>query len=188
MISTWNKIPYRFTVRLVIACSAICAWFPSSGQVLTPGPVSYPLPIQTMHFPDFNQIRENRLTNQKWFWSSYTGISMGTAFYPNGNAYMLSAPVGLQLNRRLSKNLYAFGNVYVAPTFTSFGNSFMGPAAGFPYSQNGYNPNYFTVNPGIQMGLMYVNDDGTFSISGSIHASTTTYPAAPPPPHLKRKN
>jgi|KBSMisStandDraft_5_1062788.scaffolds.fasta_scaffold00281_10 hypothetical protein len=187
MPSAGKKIRYYFILRLAFAFFPICAWFASDAQVFAPGPVSYPLPIQTIHFPDLNQIRENRITNQKWFWSSYTGVSIGTAFYPAGNAYMLSTPVGLQLNRRLNKNLYAFGNVFLAPTFTSFGSSFMRPTSGFPYSQHGLSQNYFSINPGVQMGLMYVNDDGTFSISGSVHASTTTYPVPPPPLNSRKK-
>lgn len=187
MTSAGKKILYRFVLRLALAFLPACAWLTSGAQVFSPGPVSYPLPIQTIQFPDLNQIRENRITNQKWFWSSYTGVSIGTAFYPTGNAYMLSTPVGLQLNRRLNKNLYAFGNVFLAPTFTSFGNSFMRPAYGLPFSQNGFNQNYFSVNPGVQLGLMYVNDDGTFSISGSVQASTTTFPVPPPPANSRKK-
>jgi hypothetical protein len=187
MISVGNKIFYRFALRLAFVLLPTCASLASGAQVFAPGPVSYPLPIQTIHFPDLNQIRENRITNQKWFWSSYTGVSIGTAFYPTGNAYMLSTPVGLQLNRRLNKNLYAFGNVFLAPTFTSFGNSFMRPAPGYPYSQHGFGQNYLSVNPGVQMGLMYVNDEGTFSISGSVQASTTTYPVPPPPLKSRKK-
>lgn len=188
MISRGNKIWHRFVLRLGFVLLPICTCLKSSSQVLAPGPTGMFLPIQTMHFPDFNQIKQSRLANQKWFWSSYTGVSFGTAFYPTGNAYMLSVPVGLQLNRRLTKNLYAFGNVFVAPTYTSFGNSFMTPPGRFPYSQNSFNPNYFSVNPGVQMGLMYVNDDGTFSISGSVQVSSTTFPVPPPRQPVKRKN
>jgi len=187
MLSGGNKILNRIVFRLAFAILPIIFCLTSGAQTLVPGPIIYPVPIQPIHFPDFNQLKESRLANQKWFWTPYAAASIGTAFYPTGNAYMLSAPMGLQLNRQLSKNLYAFGSVFVAPTFTSFGNTFMSPHGYFPSPLSRYQQNYFSVNPGVQMGLMYINDDGTFSISGSVQASTTTFPVPPPPPYIHKR-
>ena len=126
-------------------------------------------------FPDHIQIQQSRISNQKWFWSKYAAVSAGTIFLPGSNAFVLSAPFGIQLNRQLNNNLYAFGGVYAAPTFVSFNNSFLNPSFNKSYPGNLYNPYSFGINPGIQMGLRYVNDAGTFSISGSIRAERSSY-------------
>ncbi len=127
-------------------------------------------------FPDHIQIKQSRVSNQKWFWSKYAAVSAGSLFLPGSNAFVLSAPFGIQLNRQLNNNLYAFGGVYAAPTFVSFSNSFLNPSFNKSYPGSLYNPYSFGINPGIQIGLRYVNDAGTFSISGSIRAERNSYP------------
>jgi hypothetical protein len=37
------------------------------------------------------------------------------------------------------------------------------------------NANNFDINPAVYMGLMYTNDERTFSISGSIGVSRSSY-------------
>lgn len=143
-------------------------------------------PIHTLHFPDYQLIRENRFTQQKWFVSRYGAVSAGSIYYPGANAFVISAPVGLQLNRQLTNNWYAFAGVYAAPTWTSFNHSFLNSPNNPSYPGAMSNANLFGVNPGIQMGLMYVNDAGTFSISGSIRAEYSSYPVHPAP--VPRKN
>jgi hypothetical protein len=138
-------------------------------------------PIRTYSIPDYQSIEKSRINHQKWFVSRYAAVSAGTVFYPGGNAYYISAPVGIQLNRQLTNNLYAFGGVYVAPTFSSFNHSFLNAPNNQFYPAAYHNANQFTVNPGVQMGLTYVNDARTFSISGSIRAEYNSYPAYPAP-------
>src|SRR6476660_7129096 len=63
--------------------------------------------------------------NKKWFLSKYGGISTSFSFFRGGNATMVSVPVGLQLNRRLNNNLYAFAGVSVAPAYVNFNHTFL---------------------------------------------------------------
>lgn len=126
--------------------------------------------------PENLQFNSNRNPNQKWFVSKYMAVQAGTAFYPGGNAFVFSAPIGVQLNRKINNNLYGFGGVYVAPTYTSFSNTFMNPSYNKSYPALYGNPYSIGINPGVQMGLMYINDAGTFSISGSIRAERSSYP------------
>ena len=42
-----------------------------------------------------------------------------------------------------------------------------------------FNANTLGIYPGIHAGVMYVNDAKTFSISGSIGVSNTSYPFYP---------
>jgi len=93
---------------------------------------------------------------------------------------MVSAPIGLQINRRLTNNLFAFAGVSVAPTYFSTNSSFnnegmykMNP--GFTqFSSKG-----FGMYSRVEGGLMYVNDERTFSISGSIGIESSSYPFYP---------
>ncbi len=146
--------------------------------------------VLPLELPSYSQTA-NSLNNvpvhdsvpkSKWFFSSYRGISTGVTFFNRGNAAFVAAPMGLQLNRRLNNNLYAFANVAVAPAFTSFNPTLLNSGINKPYGYNGYNmlrPNSFGINPSVSLGLMYVNDAKTFSISGSISAERISYPLVP---------
>ncbi len=174
----------------LLAIAGIClSCLVSKAQNYIPGMATGINMVQWTPFPDYDQIRQARDSRQKWFTSTYAGVSVGTLFYPTGTAYTVSAPIGIQLNRQLNKNLYAFGGVYLAPTVTSFYHNFMDPSMNRSYPGN-YNSIYGGVNPGIQMGLMYVNDAGTFSISGSIRTERGYYPVNAPvssPNNIRRK-
>lgn len=125
-----------------------------------------------------HNIRQGRnIADKKWFVSKYSGISAGYGFLYGGGVSYVSTPIGLQLNRRLNNNLYAFAGVSAAPVFFSLNH---------PYSYNGLNKTYpvngifRSNNLGLyqraEMGLMYVNDAKTFSISGSIGVQRGNYP------------
>lgn len=133
-----------------------------------------------------NIIAQDSLSNKKWFLSKYRGISTGISFYKGGNATFLAAPFSLQLNRKLNNNLYAFANVAVVPAFFSFNSTIpnSGPNKFFP--GNSFRSNSFNVNPSASLGLMYVNDAKTFSISGSISAERSSYPVLPYYPPVNR--
>src|SRR5678815_4571009 len=64
---------------------------------------------------------------KKWFLTSYSNIGIGFNFFNGGTATVVSAPVGLQLNRQLNNNLYAFTGVSIAPTYVNFNRSFLSP-------------------------------------------------------------
>ena len=118
------------------------------------------------YFRHFGQVADSNSHQKKWFLSKYAGISAGYMFFNGGGGPFLSAPMGLQINRQLTNNIYAFAGVNVAPGIFNFntpysfnkGNSFM-------------NNNRYGVSSSAYMGLMYTNDEHTFSISGSIGVS-----------------
>jgi hypothetical protein len=85
--------------------------------------------------------------------------------------------MGLQLNRRLNNNWFAFANVTVAPSYISINPSYLGGL-----NKNFSNPfkqNSFGLYPVASLGLMYVNDARTFSISGSVTTESSAYPFLP---------
>lgn len=124
-------------------------------------------------FRHFNQIADTNNLRKKWFITKDVGISTGFVAFNGGNGIFLSAPAGLQINRRLTNNLYAFAGVSVAPSFFHFNSALYQP--GINKNNNFMN----ATNPGIysaaQMGLMYINSERTFSISGSIGVSRSSY-------------
>ena len=100
----------------------------------------------------------------------------------NGNtATVVSAPVGLQLNRQLNNNFYAFTGVSLAPTYINFNRSFLSSGIK-PHTGNGFKSDNFELYSSVNMGLMYVNDARTFSISSSIGVARSSYPMLLYPP------
>jgi hypothetical protein len=124
---------------------------------------------------------------KKWFLTSYSNIGIGFNFFNGGTATVVSAPVGLQLNRQLNNNLYAFTAVSLAPTYVNFNSSFLSPGTK-PYTGNALKSDYFGLHPSVNMGMMYVNDARTFSISGSIGVERSSYPILYPPANMQRIN
>lgn len=118
------------------------------------------------------------LSVPKWFFSKYSGLSTSVSFFKGGNASIFSAPMGLQLNRRLNNNWYAFANVSVAPSYISINPSYLsGFNKNFP--NNRFQQNSLGLYPAASLGLMYVNDAKTFSIFGSVSAERGYYPGMP---------
>ena len=115
------------------------------------------------------------MQSRKWFVTSYSSIGIGLNFFNGRAATVISAPVGLQLNRQLSDNLYAFTGVSLAPTYVNLNHSLLSPGIK-SYTANGLKYDYFGLNPTLNMGLMYVNDARTFSVSGSISVQRNYYP------------
>ena len=75
-------------------------------------------------FSHFNQVADTNIHQKKWFLTKYAGISTGFVAFKGGSGTFLSAPVGLQINRQLTNNVYAFAGVSVAPTFFNFNGAF----------------------------------------------------------------
>ena len=127
-------------------------------------------------FGNFNQRIDTSHIQKKWFLTKYAGLSAGFIGFNGTQSSFFSAPMGIQLNRSLSNNVLAFAGVTVAPSY------FPG-LAGFnmPYQQglnkNSYfmAPNRFGTYTTAQMGLMYINNERTFSISGSIGVGRNNY-------------
>ena len=114
---------------------------------------------------------------KKWFVSKYAGISTGFSFYKGGNATVVSAPIGLQLNRRLNNNLFAFAGVSAAPSYVNFRSSLLNT----DFNKSGLNNSFNQARLGLysraELGLQYINDERTFSISGSIGVERSDFPS-----------
>lgn len=114
---------------------------------------------------------------KKWFLSSYSGITSGYSFFRNGSAAFFAAPIGLQLNRRLSNNVYAFAGVTIAPVYIDFNNAFLSTDINKLNTGNSfYRPGSFSMYSAATLGLMYINNEKTFSVSGSISVERSSYP------------
>ncbi|WP_315815089.1 hypothetical protein [Paraflavitalea speifideaquila] len=141
---------------------------------------NYPNGMMGLHPAQFNQypiIPDSSNAKKKWSLSKYGGISTGFSFFNGGQATFLSAPIGIQLNRRLNNNLYAFTGLSIAPSYLNFNNGFSHPP-GFNKNYPGgnvYGLNQFAIPARVEMGLMYVNDQRTFSLSGSVGVSRYGY-------------
>lgn len=132
-----------------------------------------------------NGYRSNLVSNmhlndssfkKKWFVSKYSGISASFSFFKGGNATVISAPLGLQLNRTLNNNLYAFAGVSAAPAYVNFNSSFMNAGFNKTNPGNTFNSRSLGIYSRAELGLMYVNDERTFSISGSFGVERNNYP------------
>ncbi len=119
------------------------------------------------HFNDSSQ--------KKLFFTSFSGISTSYSFYKGSHATFFAAPVSLQLNRRLNNNLYAFAGITVAPAYVNFNRSFMSADVTIA-ALNASGPYMYS---GAALGLQYINDERTFSVSGSISVENNNYPALP---------
>ncbi len=117
--------------------------------------------------------------NKKWQLYRYSGLTTGFSFFNGGSAAVFSVPFGIQLNRQLSNNWIAFANVNAAPSFINFNHSFVNNN----FSKTGINNftqgSNFNIYSSASMGLMYINNDKTFSISGSISVERTGNPLLP---------
>ena len=93
---------------------------------------------------------------------------------------IVAAPVALQLNRRLTNNLYAFANASIAPAYVSFNRSFVATDFNKIVRNKGFsNISNLDMWSSFSLGLQYVNDEKTFSISGSIGVERSSYPLLP---------
>ncbi|NII29191.1 hypothetical protein HB364_29195 [Pseudoflavitalea sp. X16] len=129
-------------------------------------------------FRHFNQVADTNLLKKKWFITKYVGLSAGFVGFNGKSGTFLSAPVGLQVNRQLTNNVYAFAGVSVTPSFFPYSNTFYQPGVDKNYGL--MNANNFGAWSAAQMGLMYVNNERTFSISGSIGVGRRIYNGYPP--------
>lgn len=114
---------------------------------------------------------------KKWFVSTYTGISSSISFFKGGHSTVLAVPLVLQLNRRLSNNWYAYVAVSAAPAMVNFSGNYQPAVTGKAWSNSNFlRSNSLGIYSRAEMGLMYVNDAKTFSISGSIGVENSSYP------------
>jgi hypothetical protein len=115
-------------------------------------------------------------SSKKWFISKYSGLSTTFSFFKGGNATVISAPMGLQLNRRINNNVFAFAGVSVAPAYVNFNSSFMNSGFNKLNANNSFKSSSLGIYSRAELGLMYVNDERTFSISGSVGIERNSFP------------
>jgi len=114
--------------------------------------------------------------NRKWFFTSYRSIGINFIAFNAGSATVVDAPMSLQLNRRLNNNLYAFAGVSAAPAYINFNRAFLSPGMDKLNPANGFKSNAFGLYTRADLGLMYINDARTFSISGSVGVERSSNP------------
>lgn len=112
----------------------------------------------------------------KWFVSNYAGISTSFSFFKGGNATIVSAPVGLQLNRRLNNNVFAFAGISAAPSYINFNSAFLNSNFNKMNGNGLFQSNSLGIFSRAELGLQYINDKRTFSISGSIGVERSNVP------------
>lgn len=157
-------------MRILLAILASITFLSSKAQLYLPSShLNYPLP-----------------SDQKWQFSHYASLSAGYTFYGGshapfpGGASFISTPVGLQLTHPLNQNLYAFAGISAAPTYFSFNRLYTQPVNNSSYPGSYLSKPYGVgLNSRVEMGLMYVNDAKTFSISGSVGVERGSYPVYP---------
>lgn len=112
--------------------------------------------------------------SKKWFVTTQKSIAASYVFSSGGGASIFSVPVVIQLNRKLNDNVYAFANVAIAPSLVTFNGAAANMANG--KMPGIFNNSSFHMYTSAQVGMQYVNDSKTFSISGSFGVSRSTYP------------
>ena len=162
--------------------------FATRGNAQTYLPGNFTTYPQRSNFAN-NLHSTDSFPSKKWSFSRYTSISTSYTFFKGGNATIIAAPIGLQLNRRLNNNLYAFANVTVAPAYINFNHSFLASGTNKNYQRNGFLSNGLNIYSSASLGLQYINDAKTFSISGSISVEKSSYPTLPYyPPVITKSN
>ena len=113
---------------------------------------------------------------KKWSLQKYSSLSLGMMMWKGGSASYISAPIGLQLNRHITNNLFAFAGVSIAPSIVSFRQAFTKPDfknAGLRNMGQSYG---FGMYSRAEIGLGYTNDARTFEIRGSIGIQRNDFP------------
>jgi len=159
-------------MRISLLCFILFSGLLSRAQTL---PVGYTNTAQKKVLTDSTHSLEKGM-NRKWFFTSYSGIGINYIFYNHGGATVVDVPVGLQLNRRLNNNFYAFASVSAAPAYINFNRAFLSPGINKLTPVNGFSSNSLGWYSRADLGLMYMNDARTFSISGSIGVERSSNP------------
>ncbi|HEX5667512.1 MAG TPA: hypothetical protein VFX73_01850 [Chitinophagaceae bacterium] len=158
-------------MRILLLFIVLLSFTSSRAQTpLYPGVMNY---AQRNPLSYVDPVIDSNLTKKKWSLHKYSGISASYSFFNGGSASIFSVPLGLQLNRQLNNNLYAFAGISAAPSYINFNRSFINADI------RKYNTNNLALYSRFEAGLMYVNDERTFSISGSIGVERNSYPVYP---------
>jgi hypothetical protein len=118
------------------------------------------------------------VVHKKWTVNTFSGIETSFMAFNGGHATMISAPMGIQVNRFLNNNVFAFASLSIAPGYLNFrqtGFTATDVNKGFSNSFTAAS-NQFVINPRARVGIGYTNDQRTFQITGSIGVERTSYP------------
>lgn len=119
------------------------------------------------------QVSDTSKSHKKWVVTKYAGVSSGFIVSGGRGSSFLSVPLALQVDRQLTNNLYAFGALSAAPYI--FHNN-RAPYQTAINKNNGFlQANNFSTWSDAKIGVMYINNERTFSISGSIGVSRGNY-------------
>lgn len=165
-------------MRIILLIALTFSLTSAKSQMVT----SYGFPNYSQGIGFINNIPTgDSLAKHKWFLSTNRSLYTGISFFKGGNANFVALPMSLQLNRRLNNNLYAFANVAATPSYINLNPTYLDNGFGKPFQSNHFNSNSnsLRLNPSASLGLMYINDARTFSISGSINVERSSYPLIP---------
>ncbi|WP_207492289.1 hypothetical protein [Aridibaculum aurantiacum] len=149
---------------------------------------------QSFRAPAYRTNLENFRLNdstvqKKWFVSSYSAVTASFIGFRGGSASIVSAPLGMQINRVLDKNFSAFAGVAIVPSMITFNHGFSSDATkGFSNSFMSMNPTRLAVNPAAYAGLSFTNDERTFQISGGISVQQRPLNMPLGMPHMNFQN
>jgi hypothetical protein len=162
-------------MRITLLILAFTSFISLQAQTVLPvSGVGY---MQPHSFGYNHLLNDSNAMQKKWSVSMYGGMGIGYSFFNHGSAAFLPVTAGLQVNRRLNNNLYAFAGVQAAPVFFNYNSPFINGNPHNSYMTTpGFNANNLGIYTGVQAGLMWVNDDKTFSVSGSIGVGRSNYP------------
>jgi hypothetical protein len=158
-------------MRILLLFLALTSFISLKAQTqLSPGLMNY---TQMGARPYIKPMSDTDYVTKKWSLNKYGGFSASYGFFNGSSASVFSAPVGLQLNRQLNKNVFAFAGISAAPSYVSFSRSFVNTDI------NKMNTGSYSLYSRFEAGMMYVNDQRTFSVSGSISVDRGSYPNYP---------
>ncbi len=159
-------------LTIVLLASLLFASVHAQAQVNTGGVVS--LEAEQMHVLSGQW-------NKRWQISTFGSLSLNNSWFNRGSFATLAMPVGMQLTHQLNKNWYAFGRLSAVPAFLNFNSAFSNPGFNKTYPGNGFfNSNNFDIYPRAEAGFFYINDQKTFSVSGSMFVDRGNYLIYPP--------
>ncbi len=164
-------------MRITVLLALIIFTTALKAQIVLPGGFS---PRSYGAGPAYYAHPADSAGQKKWFLTRYSALSASYIFFKGGHASVVAAPVGLQINRRLTNNFYAFANATIAPAYINFGRSFI--ATDFtktPLNTRPFQSSSLGMYSSASLGLQYINDEKTFSVSGSIGVERSSYPLLP---------
>jgi hypothetical protein len=105
----------------------------------------------------------------RWSLTPYAGLSAGYGFFNGNGSMLLAVPVGLQLSYKLTSNWYAFTSLSAVPAYSGFSRtSFLSTKTASFLAPGSFSAGQFGGYSAANLGLFYINDARTFSISGSV--------------------